>query len=1155
MWKMSLLFFMQSIHLFVHQLLDCLMESQVKPIIHDGNELSTLSNCSTDNVKKFQTLIQRQTETTKHLKQLNGELLKLLHEEWSITGTVPPGYESLCTELGICNKPLKNTSYPLSHVLVHKASSVSMKQEYYTFLQNKRKYSTLATMKPTQRLSIRSESSRIETELDGFPLPDDEIAKRYQKTTRRLVEVFGRSISTELFPNKPLHNIIDSNDICSNSNSSTYDCSTINLPLDKQCHYKRVRNDHSLTPIEYYHLNHMTVNTSISDYSSFLSTDYSPTPSLKGDYKSLRGTVNKIEAYDILSDLCSNLSTNINNHNTNNNQNMHKVNDESTDGSIKQKGSLNEGTVESEELEYEQQRLQLLDGCDEDEEDIRRATYEIELRRLEVDFAVISQLYAVHKQRAKETKCESYKIAYKSNSKKLKDITEQMNHIKTVLLSNNEKSEDQMVTPVNRRITQKQIFKRRRIWNPLKMSTSNWTVTCSTSPRLSKQDASKLKGYSSPATPNIATKISSLSTKVNQDCFTELRSSTVVGRKLQNVPPRHSSILPLANSQAFRSPVEYCNSSAKQEYEGCSEPSNCRRVTKQSPTKLESNKCCLPDLAEAFSVTPIKEDVPAERRLSILAPESTISTISREDNNHHSAQPTTINPLVTTSLDRKIMSPSKSRTVISSVQDRRKKYAVKTLKRSQSLSSELFILSVDDTCSLPRVLMNKIARIRSLPHFNTERTGSDEYFLNQTKVKNSAVPESYSVDGKLMSLKMQPTSTTTQSSGIGLNNSSASVTYRDNLRTSNSNCLKCVPKKVTSSNTSSSNWSSSGCSCLSSQTTNSSPYEEIASKPNCDISTKLNQGMCLFNEVNPADSDENANTPVAHNLAKTIEAKVLLRRSEERGRRIPVSLTEVTGTQAFGMSLSAKCICSCLLENGHMDLQTCQCSRSEYLIMNNTPSSVSTVASSDLFDHDKQKPVSLLTSVGYNDTTQSISLAGDERLHSKLHLNCFSLQNSSNYDGFQENEESSAFQTPTNLHAIESTTKRTSSSQLGRLSLKPLSMIRRAVSKVATHSERRSLNSNSSLVMHQKTKRITGPTLLPSLATERLKDMNPIIRSNEESRRVKYSVNETQDSCSLSSNSTFNATSSGKCSNSSASRFTWARKLRHSIRPSHKCTN
>ncbi|CAH8517508.1 unnamed protein product [Heterobilharzia americana] len=640
-----------------------------------------------------------------------------------------------------------------------------MKQEYYTFLQNKRKYSTLATMKPTQRLSIRSESSRIETELDGFPLPDDEIAKRYQKTTRRLVEVFGRSISTELFPNKPLHNIIDSNDICSNSNSSTYDCSTINLPLDKQCHYKRVRNDHSLTPIEYYHLNHMTVNTSISDYSSFLSTDYSPTPSLKGDYKSLRGTVNKIEAYDILSDLCSNLSTNINNHNTNNNQNMHKVNDESTDGSIKQKGSLNEGTVESEELEYEQQRLQLLDGCDEDEEDIRRATYEIELRRLEVDFAVISQLYAVHKQRAKETKCESYKIAYKSNSKKLKDITEQMNHIKTVLLSNNEKSEDQMVTPVNRRITQKQIFKRRRIWNPLKMT--------------------------------------------------------------------------------FRSPVEYCNSSAKQEYEGCSEPSNCRRVTKQSPTKLESNKCCLPDLAEAFSVTPIKEDVPAERRLSILAPESTISTISREDNNHHSAQPTTINPLVTTSLDRKIMSPSKSRTVISSVQDRRKKYAVKTLKRSQSLSSELFILSVDDTCSLPRVLMNKIARIRSLPHFNTERTGSDEYFLNQTKVKNSAVPESYSVDGKLMSLKMQPTSTTTQSSGIGLNNSSASVTYRDNLRTSNSNCLKCVPKKVTSSNTSSSNWSSSGCSCLSSQTTNSSPYEEIASKPNCDISTKLTRG-CVF---------------------------------------------------------------------------------------------------------------------------------------------------------------------------------------------------------------------------------------------------------------------------------------------------------------------
>lgn len=50
-------------------------------------------------------------------------------------------------KLGIYNKPVKNTSYPLSHVLVHKASTVSMKQEYYEFLKKKKKYLTIVSVR------------------------------------------------------------------------------------------------------------------------------------------------------------------------------------------------------------------------------------------------------------------------------------------------------------------------------------------------------------------------------------------------------------------------------------------------------------------------------------------------------------------------------------------------------------------------------------------------------------------------------------------------------------------------------------------------------------------------------------------------------------------------------------------------------------------------------------------------------------------------------------------------------------------------------------------------------------------------------------------------------------------------------------------------
>ncbi|KAF6778584.1 hypothetical protein AHF37_01534 [Paragonimus kellicotti] len=55
---------------------------------------------------------------------------------------------------------------------------------------------------------------------------------------------------------------------------------------------------------------------------------------------------------------------------------------------------------------------------EESQIDISRAAAELKLRKLEVDFAVISQLHAVHKQRAAETKRDAYKVAYKANYRK-----------------------------------------------------------------------------------------------------------------------------------------------------------------------------------------------------------------------------------------------------------------------------------------------------------------------------------------------------------------------------------------------------------------------------------------------------------------------------------------------------------------------------------------------------------------------------------------------------------------------------------------------------------------------------------------------------------------------------------------------------------------
>ncbi|CAH8553175.1 unnamed protein product [Schistosoma rodhaini] len=1080
-----------------------------------------------------QSLFQRHSQIVQRLEQLDKQLLTLLHEEWSITGNVPSDYESLSMKLGIYNKPVKNTSYPLSHVLVHKASTVSMKQEYYEYLKKKKKSLTIATNKLTENASVEFESTKINSEIDDFSLPDDEIIKRHQNTTQRLVEVFGRSVSTELLlPNEKLYNVIDLTDRCSNSNtSSIHHYNSGNSTFDKHQYYK-LKTDIYLTPSEYYRLNHVT---SISDYSSFLSADYSPTTSLRSDHRSIKNNVNNNnDNQDIISNFPSNLSSNINclNHSG---KNIGNLQDEKCISDLRLRNSVNKDLVENNEATQMKVESQINgDVYNEEEEDIDRVAYEIELRRLEVDFAVISQLYAVHKQRAKETKFESYKIAYKSNSKKLKDITQQMNRIKDILLSNQQPNKNQPVISVDRKIIQNQLLKRRRTWNPLKLSSSNWTIGSGTSPRRSKLNEIKFHGFSTPVTPNTTTKIPDNCLERKNDIFIEVPESTIIGRRMQHTLPRHSK---LCYEESFK----------------------CEKLIAECPVKQVIDEYLHPDPLTTMSVTPIKQDITTEPKPtlsnSVLYPVVTSYVTALNKSFHHSSDSNTINPptLISAAVQDKLTSPDHTvhKTV---VHDRRRKY-VKTSKRSHSLSSELFIVSVDDTYNLPHSLLNKIARVRSLPQFNNNQNCSSEYIDN---IKKKIAHESYSIDGKLKNLKRQPLSVTTQSSGIGFNNSFASVEYTDTLRSSNLNCVKNMPKNTTSSNTSSSNWSTSGCSCLSSQTNNSSPYEERA--------LKINEDLCNENKEKPkpktTGSDDYSNTPAKNCSEETTENKVILRHIDKRGRRVPTTLMENINALPFGIAVSARCICSCFSEHSHpiatAESHVCQCCHTDNPINTNTsiPLNKSDFRTVNDFStaHDEGNLASMPSSICYSEETQSVNTSSDDRLLSKIHLNCYSLQTPKSYDKSQENEERLISQTSNNKSTILVNSK---SALKGRLSLKPFSLLRRAVSKVTTSSGRRSLNANTPFTINKK-KCITSPAILPSLTTERLKEINTSSFTNnniDPCRRSKCSFNEIHGSSGYQSNSSIYTTTNNSHNNSNVRQFTWAKKLRHSIRPSHALSN
>lgn len=416
---------------------------------------------------------------------------------------------------------------------------------------------------------------------------------------------------------------------------------------------------------------------------------------------------------------------------------------------------------------------------------------------------------------------------------------------------------------------------------------------------------------------------------------------------------------------------------------------------------------------------------------------------------------------------------------------------------------------------------------------------------------------SYSIDGKLKNLKRQPLSVTTQSSGIGFNNSSASVEYTDILGSPNLNCVKCIPKKTTSSNTSSSNWSTSGCSCLSSQTNNSSPYEERVLKINEELHDEEKQKS----KPKTTGSDEYSNTPAEICLEETIENKVILRHIDKRGRRVPTTLIENINTLPFGIAVSARCICSCFSEHGHLiatsESHICQCCHSNNLTNIDTST---TLNKSDFRTinnlstaHGEGKIASVPSSICYSEEARSVNTS-DDGLHSKTHLNCYSLQTPKSHDKSQENEESLISQTPNNNPA---TLVNSRSALKGRLSLKPFSLLRRAVSKVTTNSGRRSLNANTPFTINRK-KCITSPAILPSLATGRLKEINTSSLTNDNTdicRRPKCSFIETRDPLGYQSNSSIYTTTN----NSNVRHFTWAKKLRHSIRPSHvlsnKCVN
>ncbi|KAF5405787.1 hypothetical protein PHET_00695 [Paragonimus heterotremus] len=1105
-------------------------------MVYEGTNLSLRSRSSSPSTRQsddltslddqfIRSLYTRQSELNAQLTRLNSELLDLVHEEWILTGTLPEGYDDLRTLLGQNTQPLKGTSYPLPRQLIRRASTFS--RGYMDPIRQRRNTS----------LHSRSMLSSLHT--------------------RGKIESKARSKPKTLNLHQPSHSTAGL--------TQTHRRSTGSSPQE----------DLATTP-----------------------TTAGQNPSQENTVPSSResGIVVKCQQYSSIRvhpDPTGSLSPQ---------PNVPMTAMSPTDSTSIWAPDANRGEAR---LEREESEI-----------DISRAAAELKLHKLEVDFAVISQLHTVHKQRAAETKRDAYKIAYKTNYRKLKEIIAEMEHLKKQL------GKDSLDMPCcDARFTATKTIpsvRLRKTWRPLRNKARNWAM--STLPRHSSRvcspnllSDSSWNAVSSPVTldrylkfenvqtneppPSIASQSTSLSTsRASSVAFEDVSRNTSVSHTTKrSARSRRLSIQPLFHFfHHLRDPFKATDKSEAVNNAVPSPDCSHKSHTLSHPSTVGSffrrksvmSMKVLQEAGGALQKSPGNHDKSWETE-DIHG----MITVRLQPSQHCSDRNKYAEAFWKRNVDvysepglNQFGNKAFRVQSIRCLSSRCNKVGGGQPRRSNSDTSGMEQMFLDDSSlqlnigssSRRTVLRPYLPRARSLPSLGKPMCSPNQ--LPECKIipggrrlhtKTLEFPDRKSTRFfRMNSAQPVPRKSLDSFSGTPLSNlrlyKHIPTDGSASFGTTTSPMHSVPPKQVTStSHTSSSNWSTSGCSCLSSQT-NGSTY---LTDSKCDSSLRTTSSASLLPARPSLKCAQSAGEAPVSPLCTSIDQsavqgdcsvsvkytqRVQLREAQDRGRRSVCTHNdnELNCGETPGESTRIKCICSCLSDKGALP-NLVQCHSNA---VDDWPTSLTVPSEGDMLDDEDEG----VLSISDNETEDGSSL---DKVHpaklvnrcrvsslnsceitltgSPLHTTSSSSPiGSLNGDFCTQATRKNEYRTTRASRMLDYCPPE-SSKNGKRSSLISFSLLRRAVSRVAS--------SKRTTVCHftKSSQPLSSPKVLPSLLTrkqmklkcfaDRQHPLNNVTRVND--------LHVTQPS-SLSLQPYSNSSSDVP----SPSKLSWTQKLRYSAR-------
>ncbi|KAF7260238.1 hypothetical protein EG68_02276 [Paragonimus skrjabini miyazakii] len=792
---------------------------------------------------------------------------------------------------------------------------------------------------------------------------------------------------------------------------------------------------------------------------------------------------------------------------------------------------------------------------EESEIDISRAAAELKLRKLEVDFAVISQLHTVHKQKAAETKRDAYKIAYKANYRKLKEIIAEMEHLRKQL---GKGSLDLLCCDAHF-TAMKTIpsVRLRKTWRPLRNKARNWAI--STLPRHSSRvcspnllSDSSWNDVSSPVTldrylkfkntqtneppPSIASQSTSLSTSRASSVVFEgvSRNASVSHEGKRSVRSGRLSIQPLFHFfNHVRDPFKTTDKSEAVNNALPSADCTHKSHTLSHPStggsffrrKSVMSTKTLQEVGGVLHKSPGNHDKSWETEdIHEMIPVPLQPSPHRPDRNKHAEAFWKRNVDVyaepgSNQFGNKAFRVHSIRCLSSGCN----KVDGGQLRRSTSDTSGMEQMFLDESSlqlniggsSRLTALRPYLPRAHSLPS------------LGKPTCSPNQLPECKNIPGdrrlqketlkfpdrkstrffRMNSAQPVPRKSLESFSGTPLSNLRLYKHIPTNgsasFGTTTTAMHSVPPKQVTSTSyTSSSNWSTSGCSCLSSQT-NGSTY---LTDSKCDSSLRTTSSASLLPArlslkcaqsageapVSPlcTNADQSAvqrNCSVSVNFTQRVQ----LREAQDRGRRSVCTQDdkEVNCGEVHSESTRIKCICSCLSDKGALpNLVQCHPNAVE-----DWPISVTIPSEGDILDDEDEGVLSI--SDNEAEDGSSLSKAHRPKLINRCHASSLESCETTLTGSPLHTISSSPIGSLNNEFCTQATRKdkyRTAragrmleqcppeSSKNGkRSSLISFSLLRRAVSRVAS-------SKRTAVCQFTKSSQpLSSPKVLPSLLTRK----------------------------------------------------------------------